>query len=328
MGEMAGKSSQILIDIGSSSVKCYRFDGQKLELFLTKSIPLKDGFDPEVGLSLDNTRQLFSLINQIHQQNKDTPIHIYGTAIFRKMSPQVLEKFSYDLNILAGLKLEVLSQQQENEFLELALMGKYQTPEPVLLINIGGGSTELVVVQKGEVVERVNIDLGVGSILTEFPLINNALSGVSMEVVKNFISHHVHFVKFNSRHPRPDRGSRDSRLRGNDDERSIRVAFYTGGELNYMRLVGYALQANILFSDPDHPSVISLTDFHQRNQQIFQEVTLDQLEALMPDNPKWMHGARVCSAFAEAICEKFGVEIIIPSDSNLMHGIVRKQFQS
>lgn len=41
----------------------------------------------------------------------------------------------------------------------------------------------------------------------------------------------------------------------------------------------------------------------------------------MPDSPKWMHGARACSALAEAICKKYGIDYIIPSDSNLIDGI-------
>jgi hypothetical protein len=47
----------------------------------------------------------------------------------------------------------------------------------------------------------------------------------------------------------------------------------------------------------------------------------------MPENPKWMHGARPCSAIAQAICEKYNIEKIIPSDSNIIHGIVRQEFR-
>jgi len=50
------------------------------------------------------------------------------------------------------------------------------------------------------------------------------------------------------------------------------------------------------------------------------------LESLMSDDPKWMHGARACSAIAQAIFEKYGIATIIPSDANLLDGVARKEF--
>jgi hypothetical protein len=37
-----------------------------------------------------------------------------------------------------------------------------------------------------------------------------------------------------------------------------------------------------------------------------------------------MYGARACSAIAQAICEKYNIITIIPSDSNIINGVVRE----
>jgi len=37
-----------------------------------------------------------------------------------------------------------------------------------------------------------------------------------------------------------------------------------------------------------------------------------------------MYGARTCCAIAQAICEKYLVTIIIPSNSNIINGVVRE----
>jgi len=42
---------KILLDIGSSTIKCYKKTDSKLELFLARSIPFKKEFDPEGGVS-------------------------------------------------------------------------------------------------------------------------------------------------------------------------------------------------------------------------------------------------------------------------------------
>jgi hypothetical protein len=47
----------------------------------------------------------------------------------------------------------------------------------------------------------------------------------------------------------------------------------------------------------------------------------------MPNNPKWMHGARGCSAIAQAICQKYRIQTIIPSNSNIVNGIARQEFR-
>lgn len=73
--------------------------------------------------------------------------------------------------------------------------------------------------------------------------------------------------------------------------------------------------------------MITIDDYKIKNKEIFEKITLKELEDLMPDNPKWMHGARAFSAISQAICEKYGILKIIPSDSNLINGVIRQEFR-
>ena len=87
---------------------------------------------------------------------------------------------------MSSLKLlayfNIISQELENFYLETALTSKCNISEPVLLINIGGGSTELVVL-KDKSFRKKNIDLGVGTINTNYANINETLSGTSLETI-------------------------------------------------------------------------------------------------------------------------------------------------
>lgn len=162
----------------------------------------------------------------------------------------------------------------------------------------------MVVMYGNEAVERKNIDLGVGAINTRFPQINEKTSKASLQEVIKVVEENL-----------PNLSNK------------VRIAFYTGGELDYMQLVDYALKPNKLFNDDDHPSLISAFDFFRRNKEIFEKVSLKELESLMPDNPRWMHGARACSAIAQAICQRYQIQTIIPSNSNIINGIVRQEFR-
>lgn len=296
--------SKILIDIGSSTIKVYKYIPGKLSLMVQRSIPFKDDFDPEGGISASAKKELFELIDVIKEENKKSQIKIYATGIFRKLINEIRVSFIDEFFERTGLFFNIISQDLENFYLEMALVGKCLLNEPVLLINIGGGSTELVVMYGKEAVERKNIDLGVGLINTKFSRINEKISKISLQEVIDFAKESL-----------PDLSNK------------MKIAFYTGGELNYMQLAGYALKPNRLFNDDDHPSLISTDDFFRRNEEVFEKVSLKELEALMPDNPKWMHGARGCSAIAQAICQKYQIQTVIPSNSNIMNGVVRQEFR-
>ena len=295
----------ILIDAGSSTVKVYRHAGEKPEMILQKSISFKSGFDSEKGISATAKKELFDLMNSINKNNPHTKIKIFATGIFRKLSPAAKISFVDEFFLETGALFNIIGQELENFYLQMALLGKANLSEPALLINIGGGSTELAVVSSGKVLERKNIDLGVGSINEKFPKINSEISDAKPSSVIEFVKNLLPNL-----------------------ETTPRVAFYTGGELNYMQLAGYALKKNFLFEDADHPLTISFENFSKRNVEVFSKIKLSELEALVPEDPKWMHGARGCSAIAQAICEKYGVQIIVPSNSNLIDGAARQEFRS
>jgi len=296
--------SKILIDIGSSTIKIYKYTQEKVSLLVQRTIPFKDGFDPEGGISALEKKELFELIDPVKEENKSLPIKIYATGIFRKLINATRISFIDEFFERTGLFFNIISQDLENFYLEMALVSKCQLNEPILLINIGGGSTELMIMYGKEAVERKNIDLGVGAINTKFPQINEKTSKITLQEVMNFI-----------RESLPDLFNK------------VKVAFYTGGELNYMQLAGYVLKPNRLFKDDDHPSLISVVDFSKRNKEIFEKVFLKELESLMPNNPKWMHGARGCSAIAQAICQRYQIQTIIPSNSNIINGVARQEFR-
>jgi len=300
---MINKTDKILIDVGSSTVKVYKYS-DRLNLILQRSLFFKEGFDPEGGISQKNKKELFELLEAVKEQNKNTPIKIYATGIFRKLAPESKVNFIDEVFLRTGLYFNIIDQDLESFYLEMALVGKCNLKEPLLLINIGGGSTELVVMYGKESIEKINLDFGVSKILSDFPGINNEVSNIKLEKIVEYVKSYLPPLK-----NRP------------------RIAFYTGGELTYMKLAKYPLYKNNLFEDEDHPFIINFEDFREKNKEIFEKITLKNLENLMPENPKWMYGARACSAIAQAICEKYNIEKIIPSDSNIINGVIRQEFR-
>ena len=298
--------SKLLIDIGSSTIKLYEVNKDGLPQILeTKSFHFKHGFDPEVGLDEENQDALLDYLKDITVRYPEAVYKTYATAVFRKLQKKARQKLIDKVFDCTGLYFNIISQDQESTCLYKGVLKYYDNDTPTLLINIGGGSTELVIVQKSVVKQTMHIELGVGTMLSEFPGINEIYSKHPLEEVLTFVKGML-----------PRLGS------------EVEIAFYTGGELSYMQNSYYELRENRLFEDPKHPSIIHTADFQRRNQEIFSHETLETLESYMPEDPKWMHGARACSAIAQAICEKYTIDTIIPSDVNTVDGVCVQEFDT
>ena len=295
----------IYIDIGSSTVKVYSANKRGVSLHETKSLPFKQEINYDLGLSETTKRQLIDYINTVKNKYQDDRIKVFATAVFRKLSTKARRALIDDFFEQTGLLLVIVEHDLEGFYLEKALSSEYTPATPLLLINIGGGSTELVVKDHGRVTERYNLEIGVGTVLQDFPFLNEQFSHHSLHKVVELVKQKITTPK--TKTP---------------------VAIYNGGELTYMKLVGYRLQPNKIFTDSDHPSLITVEDFADKNQEVYEKLSISELEHLMPNDPMWMHGARACSAIAQAVAERFAVKNIIPSDSNMIHGTVKQEYRS
>lgn len=293
-------AAPVLVDVGSSTTKTYLVESGRARLVDTVSVLLKEGFSPEQGLAPDIEASLIETFKRIQAEHGQP--RLFGTAIFRKFDRAELTEFQERLKNQTGVTLEVIDQQREGRYLELALAGRYDGPAPILLINVGGGSTELVVLQNNQNIEEHHLDIGVGTVLSQFPEINGPLAGATLDHTMKFAAPSI-----------PNLTT------------PVTAAILSGRELTYMRLADYPLKPNTLFEDPDHPSIIDIEGLHARNVEIYESVILAELESMMPENPTWMHGARAFVAIAEQICAANNITTIIPSDSNMVDGVVRAE---
>lgn len=300
-GNIKNASDEIVIDVGSCTVKVYE-GGKEIG---ARSIDFKSEFTVEAGISEQSRIALIEYLKDVKSKNAGKKIKIFATAIFRKMSEAAKTALVDRIFTETGLKFNVIPQDLESYFLEVALSGNCDLDYNILLVNIGGGSTELIVKNRDRVTQRINLDLGVGTVLAKFPEINAPVSKYKLTEVVDYIKTFLPNIEIGTP-----------------------LAIYSGGELAYMQLTGYELRKNNFFDDTNQSFYITTEDFGLKNSDIFNNVPLKELESLMPDNPTWMHGARPCSAIAQAIFEHFGVKHIVPSNCDVGLGFSRKEYRN
>lgn len=287
-------------DIGSSTIKLYEYKNE-LNLIEEKSIMFKKGFSEE-GIQSENIEKMMSFIKNVKSKyelsTKNT--EIFATGIWRKIPTSQLEKINGKFYELA-LEFNVISHEKENYYFEKAMQGNYNNR--VMMVNMGGKTTELVVFNNDKVENRVNLTVGVSDVFDKYPNINDLNANISKEEVLNYLE-----------------GLITENIDFNCD-----IAVHTGGELRFQKLVKYNLQDNKFFDDGVHKVYVTYEDFDKKNEELLNKTTLDELRSLMPTNPDWMNGAKAGIMLGEAIFRKANIKNIIPSDLNLINGLIKEE---
>lgn len=289
------------IDLGSSTIKIYQFDGH-LTLLEEHSIYFKNDFDAEKGLSEENKKELLAYFKECQEKYGFvyTNTHIYVTGIFRNLIEERKKELVRLFNDEFDLHFNIISHGLENYYLARAMEHPYNDKK-VLIINMGGKTTELVTFDKGKINDTKNLNVGVADILNNFRNINTSLSEEKIEDIEKYIENLI----------------TDS-IDDNYD-----CAIFTGGEERFEKLTNFNLVPNTLFDDGVHQYMCSLEDYIEGTNRVFYTITMDELYQLMPQNPKWMDGARAGAIIPLVLFKKGNVSWVIPSDLNLINGVIK-----
>ena len=289
------------IDLGSSTIKVYCFENE-LKLLEEHSIYFKNDFDEEKGISESNLKELCKYFEEIKDKYnlKYYNTNIYVTGIFRNLVQERKQELVKLFNDKFDLHFNIISHGIENYYLAKAMQNDYNGKK-VLIINMGGKTTELVTFVGKDITNTQNINVGVADLLNNFDKVNEKYSGNTLEEMEQFITDKLNDVVL---------------------DKDYDCAIFTGGEERFELLAGFNLVENTLFNDNIHKYMLTLEDYVAGTEKVLYNMSLDELHALMPSNPKWMDGARSGAIIPLVLFKKANVKWIIPSDLNLINGVI------
>lgn len=289
------------IDLGSSTIKVYCYEGE-LKLIEEHSIYFKNDFDPEKGISEGNLKELCEYFEELKEKYdlKYYNTNIFVTGIFRNLIPERKQDLVKLFNDRFDLHFHIISHGIENYYLAKAMENDYQEKK-VLIINMGGKTTELVTFVGNKITDTKNLTIGVADLLNQFDQVNDSYSGNTVEEMEQFVFERLSDITL---------------------DQDYDCAIFTGGEERFELLTGFHLVDNTLFDDHIHRYMLSLEDYIKGTEKVFYEITLDELYQLMPGNPKWMDGARSGAIIPLVLFKMAHVRWIIPSDLNLINGVI------
>lgn len=289
------------IDLGSSTIKVYCNDDE-LKLLEENSIYFKNDFDAQKGISEQNLSELCAYFETIKQKYdlKYDNTSIFVTGIFRNLVQERKQDLVRLFNDRFDLHFNIISHGIENYYLAKAMENDYNDKK-VLIINMGGKTTELVTYKGTKVVDTKNLTIGVADLLNNFANVNKQYSEDKVEDMEAFVK---------------------EKLAGLELDNDYDCAIFTGGEERFELLTKFNLVPNTLFNDNIHKYMVSLEDYITGTENVFYNMTLDELYKLMPSNPKWMDGARAGAIIPLVLFKLANANWIIPSDLNLINGVI------
>ncbi len=289
------------IDLGSSTIKVYGYE-DNLQLLDEHSIYFKNDFDSEKGISKENLDELCHYFAELkaHYNLKYENTFIFVTGIFRNLSSKKKTELIKLFNDKYDLHFNIISHGLENYYLGKAMQNNYNGKK-VLIINMCGKTTELVTFTGSVITDTTNLTIGVADLLNNFAKVNDKISGNTIEEMTEFVLDKIKDITF---------------------AHDYDCAIFTGGEERFELLTKFNLVPNTLFDDGIHKYMLTLEDYVEGTKNVFYQYTIEDLYDLMPTNPKWMDGARSGAIIPLAIFQKAHIPIIIPSDLNLINGVI------
>ena len=205
------------------------------------SIYFKNDFDAEKGISKNNLKELCDYFKEIKSKYdlKYYNTNIFVTGIFRNLIQERKQELVKLFNDKFDLHFNIISHGIENYYLAKAMENDYNNKK-VLIINMGGKTTELVTFVGTKITDTKNLTIGVADLLNKFEKVNEKYSGNSVEEMEKFV---------------------EDKLSSISPDKDYDCAIFTGGEERFELLTGFNLINNTLFNDNIHKYMLSLEDY-------------------------------------------------------------------
>lgn len=302
------KISRAVVDLGSNTAKLYVASIKSGEL---PSIVFYNEFESRLADALTQYGKISTHIetyviprlrdwlHQVRTQYQVEQLCVYGTGAFRKAPdlPQAIDTIRKLDNVL----VQVITQEDEARLIYKAAWQVYNPGgEPVVVLNIGGSSTEIVCGH------------------SPVPSVTQLLSFGTRELIRTHIAsdplseEHFHDLQKRIRHDVESLQLSDSEWHG-------ATLFHTGGELDYLKLTKCPLTKALIGGR--EWSAVQLEDFI-RFAETIRRLPIQQIRAMRPRNPAWMDGAIVCNTVLIELARSIEPRVIIPSDVNLAHALL------
>ena len=163
-----------VVDIGANSVRMNIYDIDKRDGSFTvcafaRSMLGLAAYVKDGALDGDGQGKLFTVMREFLARANSYPcdkFSAFATASLRGLSNS--EKIRRDIKTGLGIDVEIISGETEASYDHAAICSRFPDVEKGVLIDMGGGSTEIVLFEKERVLSMVSLPIGCVMLMKKF----------------------------------------------------------------------------------------------------------------------------------------------------------------
>ncbi len=284
-----------IIEIGSNNTKTHIYNDNNLILENNATIEFKKNYKLENKILQSDLDKLYCVIQGALEFTKD--IHIYGCSIFRSISQNELNEINKILNNKFGLKIEVVSQEDEAKYTALGCYSNVDYNDNICVFIGGGGSIELMLVKGCKIIEKKYYDFGVVDITNKFISLKDDIPSCTFDEVYDYVNN----------------------LIGELDIKSDVLILAGGDHLYWYNNAEYPLLNNTLYVNENQKYMITqeMSDKYDKDAFV---TSLDKIRK-RSDNASWFDCSRAMKVITNLISHKVNAKYIIPTKINMEDGL-------
>ena len=290
-----------IIEIGSNNTKTHIYKNEELIYEKTDTIEFKKNYKDENKINENDLNKLYEVIKNVLNYTKN--INIYGCSIFRNISREELNEINKKLSDKFGLKIQVVSQEDEANYTALGCYNNIEYDGNICVFIGGGGSIELIFVNNKKIIDKKYYNFGVVDITSKFESLKNDVPSCSFNDVYDYVDKLI-----------------------NDINNKAEVLILAGGDhLYWYNNAGYELMKNTLYENENQKYMITteMSDNYDRDALV---TSLDRIRK-NSDNPKWFDGSRAMKVITNLISHKIDAKYIIPTKINMEDGLKMQKME-
>ncbi len=291
-----------IIDIGTQSLKHYIFtveNGNKTVDHYTRYSDANLGEGGGSHLEKEAIQRCLAILNEclaLNTKEHVERLQILGTEILRTTANA--KEFAGEVRRISDHDIEIISQDQEALYLYKGFVDIVPEHLNFGAMNIGGGSTEVVVGDKNHLVNFKKFPFGVKFLKKTF-----SVDGVmNWDEMDKYLAKEIEI------------------------KQKVKQVFVTG-VLDFITTVGphfgFKFEGNDI---PRHPFKVSL-DMYKGFLKILRKTPVEELKKLYLKDPGFSEGFAIGQSVYVAIAQALDAHTIIPSNNDLTDGVVHQLIQ-
>lgn len=287
-----------IIEIGSNNTKTHVYEGEKSVYENTATIEFKKNYKINKRINDDDLEKLCTQIEKAFSYTEN--VYVFGCSIFRSISEVELNEINDYLYNKFSLKISVVSQEEEANLTAYGCYSDIDFEGNICVFIGGGGSTELLIINNKEIVDKKYLNFGVVDITSKFSSLKEDIPTCTFDEVYTYI---------------------DS-LIGDFNVKCDLLILAGGDHLYWYNNARYDLIKNTLYENDKQEFMLTvdMSDKYDRDAYVS---SLNRVRE-NSDNPLWFDGSRAMKAITNVISHKIDAKYIVPTRINMEDGLKKR----